>query len=460
MEAQAPLLPSVEAVRLAVGAPPPPVTPPPPAAPPPLPPAAGDAPTVPSPAEVAPPPPPPDPAAHYAAFLAAVRDGKPSVADEAWRATLDEARSAGKEAELLEAVPASLAELGRAVALLRAGRAAEASAALQRLLTDAKFRYERPDTAYFAARALWLSRTAAPAQTLRDADRHELRGDMLLAWQLLDRWVRGGSGAAGRVLLEGIPVLDGAGAGAAPYIPLVTEQLVRSWFDDNAVTAGYDAAGIADAFLAGDFARLDVALAASADAAVRRPPEGEWGGAITDDGELGPYAQLEHGVESLLLFDSLYGARQDRPAPERSALDAAFERLAATGVPARLAELRASAAFRFLDACRRLGEGDRGAMTRLLGEAVPGGAPPGSPLAQLLANSAPARYHLARLFLRCDVGPCVAPGAAELNRALALAGTVARGEPVFGWQFDLRDPYTRAETPTSDLGGLVIEGAR
>jgi hypothetical protein len=98
-------------------------------------------------------------------------------------------------------------------------------------------------------------------------------------------------------------------------------------------------------------------------------------------------------------------------------------------------------------------------MLMLLGEALPDGPPPGSPLARLLAVSPPARYHLARLVARCGLGGCAFPAAPELARALALAATVAGGSELYLWQADYRDPYRRVQTPTADLGTYVFKGA-
>jgi hypothetical protein len=142
-------------------------------------------------------------------------------------------------------------------------------------------------------------------------------------------------------------------------------------------------------------------------------------------------------------------------------LDAALERLAAGLVPPQLEALRTAATFRLLHASWRLGRGDRSALHALLADALPGGAPPGSPLARLLAGSAPARYYLARAVVGCDAaGRCAPPAADELNRALALARTVAGGSLVFLWQPGLRDPYARLDTTIKEFDSLVIEGAR
>ena len=310
-------------------------------------------------------------------FVEAVERGEPDVAREAGRETVGGGRAAGKEGGLLQTAPQGLAKLAFGRALLRAGRAAEAWETLRRLLGDEKLRTDRPDLAYFASRARFLSRRAAAGPEPADDD--ESRDDLLLAWQLMDRWVRGGAGIAGRVLFDGIPALEGTDPHEAPYVPLVTEQYVKTWFEDVGLEATHDAAGIAENFLRGDVARLDAALVAAGDIAVRRPPPGEWGGAMTDDGVLGTFAQLEFGIESLVLFDALLVAREGRPAPDPQALVAAFDRFAGAELPVRLTDLRRSAAFRFLDACRRLAGGDRSAMRAVLGPAAPANAPPGAP---------------------------------------------------------------------------------
>jgi spermidine synthase len=400
---------------------------------------------------------PPDAGRRYAEFLAAVRAGQPGEAANAWRAATDEARAQGTEAQLLEAVPQNLADFGLACALLRAGRTVEAWEAFRNLLTDAKLRGQRSDLPYFAARALYGWRSAMPVESFRTADDRAARGDLLLAWQLMDRWVRSGGNAAPRILVDGIAALEPAQG--RTYVPLVSEGLVRMWFDDNALAARDDAAGLVAAFLAGDDQRVDALLAAAGDAALQTPKEGQWGGTIADDGSLGPFAQLPQGVNALLFFDALVVPRPNGPHPDRTALAAALDRFAGAALPTRLDVLRNSAAFRFLEACLRWSWGEQAVMRTVLSGAMPAGAPPGSPLAQLLAGSAPARYHLARLIAHCDATSCRPPAAPELHRALALAGTVAYAGGAFVWEAEYRDPYRRVETAAEDLGTLVVGGS-
>jgi hypothetical protein len=370
---------------------------------------------------------------------------------------MDDARAQGAEAQLLEAVPQNLADFGMACALVRAGRTVEAWDAFRNLLADAKLRGQRSDLPYFAARALYGWRSAMPVESLRTADDRAARGDLLLAWQLMDRWVRSGGNAAQRILVDGIAALEPAQG--KTYVPLVSEGLVGMWFEDNALVAQDDATGLLAALLAGDDARVDALLAAASDTALRTPEEGQWGGTIADDGSLGPFAQLPQGVNALLFFDALVVPRPNGPNPDRTALAPALDRFARAALPARLDVLRSSAAFRFLEACLRWGWGERGVMTAVLSGAMPAGAPPGSPLAQLLAGSAAARYHLARLIAHCDTTSCRPPAAAELHRALALAGTVAYAGGAFVWEAEYRDPYRRVETAAEDLGTLVVGGS-
>ena len=405
-------------------------------------------------------PPPPDPAARYAEFLAALEAGEPATADAAWRSAVAEARTLGGAEVFARAVPPGLAGLGLAWAELRAGRADAAWERLRPLLDDETLRGNRVDLAYFAARALYATCAAREPTELLETGEAPLREELLRTAQLMDRWALAGGDAPPRLLVEGIPALEAPEPGKPPYVPLVSELLVRSWFEDAGPAAACDPAGIRAALLARDDARLDELLAAAAETALRRPEPGEWGGTMTDDGALGPFAGLPHGVEALLLFDALLGNRVGEAEPPAAALDAALERLAAGPLPPRLEALRTSATFRLLDASWRVGRGDRGPLGALLAEALPGGAPPGSPLARLLAGSAPARYHLARAVLGCDAtGRCELPVADELYRALGLARTVAGGSLVFLWQPALRDPYARLDTTTKELDALVIEGA-
>lgn len=405
-------------------------------------------------------PPLPDPAARYAEFLAALEAGEPATADAAWRSAVTEARTLGGAESFTRAVPPGLADLGLAWAELRAGRAEAAWERLRPLLDDETLRGNRVDLAYFAARALYATCAAREPTRLLETDETRLREELLLSAQLIDRWALAGGDAPPRLLLEGIPALEAPEPGKPPYVPLVSELLVRSWFEDTELAASYDPAGVRAALLARDDARLDELLSAAAETALRRPEPGEWGGTMTDDGSLGPFAGLPHGVEALLLFDALLGQRVGEAEPPAAELDAALERLAAGPLPPRLEALRTSAAFRLLHASWRVGRGDRGPLRTLLAEALPGGAPPGSPLARLLAGSAPARYHLARAVLGCDAaGRCELPVADELYRALGLARTVAGGSLVFLWQPALRDPYARLDTTTKELDALVIEGA-
>jgi spermidine synthase len=474
MEAHGPLLPSAAAVArtLAPFAPPPPPPPPPPdpaaadagaptgTAPAADPPSPG-APPAPAPAPAPAPPPPPDPAAHYGEFLARLAAGEVNAAAASWAQAQAAARPLGAEEALLRAVPPALVELGLAWAALRGQRAAEAWDRLRPLLDDETLRGNRYDLAYFAARALYAQSAAREPTRLLATDEAELREQLLLATQLMDRWALAGGEAPPRLLLEGIPTLEAPQPGKPPYVPLVSELLVRSWFEDNELGGSYDAAGIRAALVARDDTRLAALLGAAAEAAVRRPAPGEWGGTMTDDGSLGPFAALPQGVEALLLFDALFGGRVGESEPAPAALDAALERFAVEPSPPRLEELRQAATFRLLHACWRLGRNDRGPLEALLREALPGGTPPGSPLARVLAGSAPARYHLARKILGCAAAAgCELPAADELHRALALARTVAGGSLVFLWQPALRDPYARLDTTTKDLEALVIEGAR
>lgn len=406
-------------------------------------------------------PPPPDPAARYADFLSALATGDPATAEAAWEEALEEARRRGAEEMLLEAVPPALAALGLAWAELRAGRAEAAWERLRPLLQDATLRNNRIDLAYFAARARYAAAASREPTRLLELDEETLREELLEAAQLMDRWALSGGAAPPRLLLEGIPTLEPSEPAGVPYVPLVSELLVRSWFEDNELSASYDPAGIRAALLAGDEAGLDARLATAAGVALRRSAPGEWGGTMADDGALGPFAALPQGVEALLLFDAALGGRPGEPETPAAALDAALDRFAAGPVSPRLEPLRTSPAFRLLYASWRLGRGDRGPLRVLLSEALPAGAAPGSPLARLLAGSAPARYHLARAMLGCDApGPCEPPAAGELQRALALARTVAGGSPVFLWQPDLRDPYARVEMAESQAEPLVIGGAR
>ena len=403
----------------------------------------------------------PDPAARYADFLAALAAGDPATAEAAWADARVAARRRGAEEALLEAVPSTLADLGLAWAELRAGRAEAAWERLRPLLHDAALRNHHIDLAYFAARARYAASASREPTQLLERDEETLREELLEAAQLMDRWALAGGNAPPRLLQEGIPMLEPPEPTGVPYVPLVSEGLVRSWFEDNELSASYDPAGIRAALLAEDETGLGARLAAAADVALRRAAPGEWGGTMADDGALGPFAALPQGVEALLLFDAVLGGRPGEAATPDAALDAALDRFAAGPVSVRLEPLRASPAFRLLYASWRLGRGDRGPLRALLSEALPDGAAPGSPLARLLAASAPARYHLARAVLGCDApGSCELPVAAHLQRALALARTVAGGSPVFLWQPGLRDPYASVETAQGLAEPLVIEGAR
>jgi len=403
----------------------------------------------------------PDPAARYAGFLSALAAGDPATAEAAWADARAAARRRGGEGVLLEAVPPALAALGLAWAELRAGRAEAAWERLRPLLQDATLRNNRIDLAYFAARARYAGSASREPTRLLELDEETLREELLEAAQLMDRWALAGGDAPPRLLQEGIPLLEPPEPTGVPYVPLVSERLVRSWFEDNELSASYDPAGIRAALLAGDETGLDARLAAAAGVALRRSAPGEWGGTMADDGALGPFAALPQGVEALLLFDAVLGDRPGEAATPDAALDAALDRFAAGPVAVRLEPLRTSPAFRLLYASWRLGRGDRGPLRALLSEALPDGAAPGSPLARLFAGSAAARYHLARAVLGCDApGPCELPAAGELQRALALARTVAGGSPVFLWQPGLRDPYARVETAHGLAEPLVIEGAR
>ncbi|MBN1770696.1 MAG: fused MFS/spermidine synthase [Deltaproteobacteria bacterium] len=421
---------------------------------------AGEPPPAPAPTPT--PTPTPDPAARYAEFLSALAAADPTAAATAWERAVTEAGALGGAEAFARAVPPALAALGLAWTELRAGRAATAWERVRPLLDDETLRADRVDLAYFAARALYATGAARDPTRLLELGETVLREELLLTGQLMDRWALAGGEVPPRLLLEGIPALEPPGPGRVPYVPLVSELLVRSWFEDNELSESYDPAGLRDALLAGDDARLDGLLAAAAKASLHRPEPGEWGGTMTDDGALGPFAGLSQGVEALLLFDAILGGRVGEPEPPAAALDAALERFAAGPLPPpRLEQLRTAATFRLLHASWRLGRGDRAPLHALLSEALPGGAPPGSPLARLLAGSAPARYHLARAVLGCNAaGRCELPAAEELHRALALARTVAGGSLVFLWQPELRDPYARLDTTTKELDALVIQGAR
>lgn len=481
MEANGPLLPSAAAVARALRSPPPAATGPAanpgpagaapadsPAAPndspeeAPL--VAGEAPLPDAGAPAAPEipsPPPVDPAARYEEFLAALAAADPAAARAAWEDACSEARRRGDEKAFQEAVPPALAALGLAWAELRAGRAEAAWDRLRPLIEDRTLRNTRIDLAYFAARALYATAAAREPTRLLERDENALREELLEAAQLMDRWALAGGDVPARLLRDGIPTLEPPEPVGVPYVPLVSELLVRSWFEDNEIATSYEPGSIRAALLAGDDARLDERLASAADAALRRPEPGEWGGTMADDGSLGPFAALPQGVEALLLFDAILGGRPGEPEPPADVLDAALERLATGPVSPRLEPLRASPTFRLLYASWRLGRGDRGPLRALLSEALPAGAAPGSPLARLFAGSAPARYHLARAILGCDgPGRCDPPAAGDLHRALALARTVPGGSPVFLWQPGLRDPYARVEAAAGAAEPLVIEGAR
>jgi spermidine synthase len=401
---------------------------------------------------------PEDPAAAYEALLSDLARHDADAARRDRARFLDAARESGALSAAEWAVPESVVVTAIGRALLLSGRHEEAWETLSSVLLPEPTAPARRSLPYLAARAVWLRRTGAAAAEIAATPEADLHDDWLLACRLMDRWARAGGNGPDRLLAEGIPTLERISTGVFPYLPLVQEDRVGTWFDDRDLADRYDRRGIGRAFLDADFAKLDRLLAGAANAALLPPAEAEID-PVDEDPALGPFASVAGGLEALLLFDALHGLRRGDPPVGEADLGNGLDRFETeAGLPERLARLRDAPPYRFLAARRRYGTGDDEAMRRVFGPAID--SPPGanSPLARLLANSVTARYHLARLTAGCGRTSCRFVAGPALERALALAGTLTTGREILFWQLDYRDPYRSAEVPWIDLPTLEVRG--